>query len=104
MTAVEWTGLATLVATCGGMMLGMWRIVASQNTAAKLLLAENKKNSVPPTNHGPCNDAVNKLTEAMHAEITEQQAFRRSFDTWLAYEKGRRDELRATGDHPSAGD
>lgn len=66
------------------------------------------------TNHGPCNVAVDNLTDvikddakdrrSLHDEdLKEQQAFRLAFEKWMAEEAGYRRGLRDTSEHPAAG-
>lgn len=72
--------------------------------------SNGKKTSVPPTDHGPCREAVRELTlglypltEAMQENIREQREFRGMFERWLAREEGRRDAeqvMRRTGEFP----
>jgi hypothetical protein len=92
----------------------MWKMVSAQSTAAKLLLAENlKKSEAPPSpvDHGPCNKAVDDLTEAIrdeirdrrqihNEEIREQQAFRIAFERWSAAESEYRRGRAVTGEFP----
>lgn len=101
MTGTEIVALTTLIGTCGGLLLGMWRVVATQASASRAMVVDNaKRRSDPPQDHGPCNASVDRLTDALHEEIKEQQAFRLSFEKWMAAEDGYRRGLRATGEFP----
>jgi hypothetical protein len=92
----------TLLATGGAVVIGVLKIIAGQ-TAAKTAL---KKTSEPPpsrgVDHGPCNDSVDRLTEAMHEEIQEQREFRKLFEVWMARQEGYAKGLAATGEFPVA--
>lgn len=99
MTGMEIAQFATLVTAAGGILVAMMKIIGAQTLAAKEL-AKKPSTPPPPANgtHGPCNEAVDRLTDALHEEIEEQRAFRRSFETWMAREEGRRDAMRQTGE------
>lgn len=106
MTGFEISVLCTLIATCGGVVIGVMKIIGGQ-TASKVAL--NKKPSDPPprVDHGPCNDSVDRLTDALHEEIEEQREFRKLFEVWMArqegYAKGLAAVNRGTGEFPVAG-
>jgi len=63
--------------------------------------ANGKKTSVNPprVDHGPCNDAVDRLSTIIEKDVDEQREFRLAFERWMAREEGRRDGLRQTGEH-----
>jgi len=102
MTGFEIATLTTLIATGGGLLVGVMKIVAGQN-AAKSVLAKKPSDPPPPrVDHGPCNHSVDRLTEAMHEEIQEQRQFRKLFEVWMARQEGYQKGLAATGDFPVA--
>lgn len=110
MTGFEISVLCTLIATCGGVVIGVMKIIGGQtNTRNALAAADRKKASDPPSrvDHGPCNEAVDRLTDALHEEIREQQKFRKLFEVWMARQEGYARGLaavnRGTGEFPVAG-
>jgi hypothetical protein len=82
-----------LVALGGFKAIAM--IVSKQTTT--------KKTSVPP-NHGPCNEAVDRLADSLEKNIDEQRAFRETFVMWMAREEGYRNGQRSTGERATIGD
>lgn len=86
------------------------QFVISRQSNGKSNGSNGKKTSVPPTDHGPCREAVRELTvgiypltEAMQENIREQREFRGMFERWLAREEGRREaqgSMSRTGEFP----
>jgi len=72
------------------------RYVISRQSNGK----KDKASVPPPPNHGPCNDAVDRLSTIIEKDVDEQREFRLAFERWMAHEEGRRDGLRQTGEHP----
>ncbi len=109
MTVFEIAALSTLVTACGGIILGVVKIIAGQKAAAEQV--KQKDSILPAPDHGPCNESVNRLTESVNRltemlrdDVKEQRAFRSDFSEWMAFERGRRDgadsALRRTGEIP----
>lgn len=101
----------------GGAMAGFfalgWGLIELLKKAIEVRRTKKRDSDRPPrdpVNHGPCNEAVDRLTDAiredvkdrrsLHAEeIKEQRALREDFRGWMRYEEGRHEsELRRTAD------
>ena len=109
-TAAETLGNGGALA--GFMALG-WGLIKLFEKAIDARKNGRKNSDRPPApNHGPCNEAVERLTESIQAdakdrkaehteEIKEQRALREDFRGWMKYEEGRREaqsDLRRTGE------
>jgi hypothetical protein len=116
---IDFAATATETIGNGGAMAGFfalgWGLIELLKRAIETRKQKKRDSDRPPrdlVNHGPCNEAVDNLTDAiredsrdrksMHGEeIREQQAFRRAFENWMAREEGRREgssDLRRTAD------
>jgi hypothetical protein len=96
MTGVEIAAIATLITAAGGVLLGMFKIMSTVGVSAR-------KTSVPPQNHGPCNESVDRLTDVIEKNVDEQRAFRELFVMWMAREEGYRNGKRITAEFPVQG-
>ena len=71
------------------------RYVISRQSNGK----KDKASVPPPPNHGPCNDAVDRLCGVLEKHVEKQDKLILRLETWMAREEGRRDGLRQTGEH-----
>jgi len=119
MTGFEISVLCTVIATFGTVAIGVLKVFGGQ-TAAKLSLGKKPSDPPPRVDHGPCNEAVDELTEAIredmalrrehHREDREQRReemraateFREAFLRYVSREEGRREGAR-TGEFPVQG-
>ena len=109
MTGAEITAVSLITTAVGGLVIGVMKAMAS------ILGNGSKKRSVPPpTDHGPCNEAVDELAEAIREDMRERRdqhrdemrastEFREAFLRYIAREEGRREAMGRTGEYPVAG-
>lgn len=91
MSGAEIAVIAPLAVATLGSAVAMFRMMSNGK----------KKNSVPPpADHGPCNEAVDRLCVVVEKNVDEQRSFRLAFERWMAREEGRREGLARTGEFP----
>lgn len=109
MTGGEIAVVASLTTAVGAIVVGVMKIIATATNG--------KKTSVPPVSHGPCNEAVDRLTDAIRDDMKERKAerreemqeareFRLAFERWTARQDGESNVRRGraiTGEMPVVG-